>query len=164
MNKRRLFLVAFPWILAACSPDATVGSATPTDDFVPVADVKEIMDAIIDPASDLYFAAVGVIVDEQGEHQLAPTTDEEWLALENAAYQITESGNLLLIGDRRRDNAAWVTMSQQLIDAGRRGVEAAKARNLDAIFDMGAEIYAVCTNCHAVYYIPFVDENGNVVR
>jgi mono/diheme cytochrome c family protein len=42
-------------------------------------------------------------------------------------------------------------MSQSLVEVGQRAIEAADARNVDAIFDVGAEIYAVCTNCHGAY-------------
>jgi hypothetical protein len=154
-------LVVGPALLAGCK-------AAPADDsaseFVPVADVKQIMDAIIDPASDLYFGASGIIVDAQGEHQLAPKNDEEWLAVENAAYVVAEAGNLLLMPSRKKDDDAWVTMSQQLIETGRRAAEAAKARDLQAVFDEGAEVYAACTNCHTVYYIPFYTDSAAAAK
>ena len=44
-------------------------------------------------------------------------------------------------------------MAQSLIDVGQRAIEAADARSLDAVFDMGAEMYYVCTNCHGAYAI-----------
>jgi hypothetical protein len=46
-----------------------------------------------------------------------------------------------------------MVLSRQLVEVGSRAFEAAEARNLDAVFDMGAEVYYVCTNCHAVYAI-----------
>jgi hypothetical protein len=42
-------------------------------------------------------------------------------------------------------------MSKQLTEISIQALEAADARNLDAVFDMGAEMYYVCTNCHAAY-------------
>ena len=66
---------------------------------------------------------------------------------------LAESGNLMMMEGRALDQEAWVTLSQQFIDVSRRALEAADARNLDAVFDMGAEVYYVCTNCHAVYAI-----------
>lgn len=160
MKARALFLVGLPWVLAACSSQPSSDSAS---GYVPIADVKHIMEGITDPASQVYFGASGTVIDSAGEHQLAPADDEEWLAVESAAYAVAESGSLLLLGDRKRDDGAWVTMSQQLIESGQRAAKAAEARDLQQVFDMGAEMYAVCTNCHSVYYIPFVDENGNVV-
>lgn len=162
MNAKALFLLAgLPCLLAACSSGPSSDSAS---ELEPVSDVRHIMEGITDPASDTYFGASGTVIDAQGEHQLAPADDEEWLAVESAAYAVAESGNLLLMGDRKVDDGTWVTMSRQLIDVGRRAAEAAEERDLQKVFDMGAEMYAVCTNCHQVYYIPFVDENGNVVR
>ena len=38
-----------------------------------------------------------------------------------------------------------------LVEVGQRANEAADARSLDAVFDMGAEMYYVCTNCHGTY-------------
>jgi hypothetical protein len=49
------------------------------------------------------------------------------------------------------DDGAWMAMSRALVDVGRQAVEAAESRSLDAVFDMGAEVYYVCTNCHATY-------------
>jgi hypothetical protein len=44
-------------------------------------------------------------------------------------------------------------MSNQLTQIALQALEAADARNLQAVFDMGAEMYYVCTNCHSVYSI-----------
>ena len=38
-----------------------------------------------------------------------------------------------------------------MIDTGAAAIKAAEAKDPDAVFDTGAEIYAVCTNCHAKY-------------
>jgi hypothetical protein len=38
-----------------------------------------------------------------------------------------------------------------MIDTGAAALKAAEAKNPDQVFDTGAEIYAVCTNCHAKY-------------
>lgn len=161
MKTKVLFLTGAACLLTACSSEPSQDS---TSELEPISDVRHIMEGITDPASDVYFGASGTVIDAQGEHQLAPADDEEWLAVESAAYAVAESGNLLLMGDRKVDDGAWVTMSRAMIDVGRRAAEAAEERDLQKVFDMGAEMYATCTNCHSVYYIPFVDENGNVVR
>ena len=54
---------------------------------------------------------------------------------------------------RALDQGAWVTMSQAMISMGERAIEAAAARNLEAMFDTGAEVYYTCTNCHATYAV-----------
>lgn len=134
-------------LLAACGPAADDAESR----YTPVGDVQELMQSVVEPAAEVYWDAVGVVVDAEGEHQMAPTNDEEWLAVRNAAYVIAESGNLMKMPGYALDEGAWMTMSQALIEVGERAVEAADARSLDAVFDMGAEVYYVCTNCHATY-------------
>ena len=141
-------IVSAAVLLAAC----TVGSESESD-FVLVGDMQELMYHVVDPAADVYWRAVGTIVDSAGVHELYPRTDEEWEAVSNAAMTLAESGNLLMMQGRAIDQGAWMTMSQQLIEVSARALEAADARNLDAVFDMGAEVYYVCTNCHATYAI-----------
>jgi hypothetical protein len=117
------------------------------------------MAGVVEPAAEVYWDAVGVIVDAEGEHQMAPQTEEDWLAVRAAAYTVAESGNLLMLPGYRLDDSAWITMSQALVEVGRRAVEAADARSLDAVFDMGAEVYYVCTNCHATYAVESLRPN-----
>jgi hypothetical protein len=127
--------------------------------YRPVGDMADLMNGVVEPAAEVIWDAVGVIVDSAGEHQLAPQSEEEWLALRSAAYMVAESGNLLMMPERALDQGAWVTMSQSLVDMGQRAIEAADARNLDAVFDVGAEIYYVCTNCHGTYAIETLRPN-----
>lgn len=135
-------------VLAACAPAEDQASAS---DYRPVGDVADLMAGVVEPAAEVYWDAVGVIVDAEGEHQLAPQTEEDWLAVRAAAYTVAESGNLLMMPERALDRGAWIAMSQALVEVGQRAVEAADARSLDAVFDMGAEMYYVCTNCHTTY-------------
>ncbi|MDH3205845.1 MAG: hypothetical protein OEO79_04495 [Gemmatimonadota bacterium] len=135
-------------LLYGCAPEQESSS-----NFVAVGDMRELMAHIVDPAAGVYWDAVGTIVDAEGVHEMYPTTDEEWEAVSNAAFMIAESGNLMMMEGRARDQGAWMTMSRQLIEVSQRALEAADARNLDAVFDMGAEVYYVCTNCHAAYAI-----------
>ena len=71
--------------------------------------------------------------------------------MRNAAYVVAESGNLLMMSSRAKDGGEWMTMSQALIEVGQRAIRAAEARNKTAVFDVGAEVYDACTNCHAKY-------------
>ena len=84
-------------------------------------------------------------------YEISPGTSEEWEAVENAAFMLAESGNLLLLEERAQGQGHWVAMSRAMIDVGRRAVEAAQARDPDAVFETGGDIYLVCTGCHAVY-------------
>lgn len=146
MNRTPAALLASLALLAS----AACGSEEEAEPYAPVADVPELMGHVIEPAAEVYWDAVGWILDEEGEHEIRPTTEEEWLAVENAAFVIAESGNLLMMEGRARDEA-WVGMSQAMVDAGRRAIEAAEARAEQAVFDVGAEVYFTCVNCHATY-------------
>lgn len=150
-------IASYPYrVLGAAAAALSLGACTPAADeeappYIPLGNVAGLMAGVVEPAAEVYWDAVGVIVDAEGEHQMAPTTDEEWLAVRAAAYTVAESGNLLMMPGYALDEGAWITMSQALVEVGRRAVEAAESRNLDAVFDMGAEVYFVCTNCHATY-------------
>jgi len=119
--------------------------------FVAVADSRQLMVSVIEPAAEVYWDAVGVIMDEEGTQEIEPRTPEEWEAVENAAWVLAESGNLLLLDDRAQGRGHWIAMSGSMIEVGRRAVDAAAAKDPQAVFDMGAEVYFVCTGCHAVY-------------
>ena len=146
-----LFGVVF---LAACSSSP---SAPP---YRPVADVKQLMATVVEPAAEVYWDAVGTIIDQNGTIEIEPQSVEEWDAVRNAAYVVAESGNLLMMPSRAKDAGDWMTMSQQMIDVGQRAIKAAEARNKTAVFDVGADVYDACTNCHAKYAVELQRPNS----
>ena len=125
----------------------------PPPPFKPVADMKQLMVSVLDPAADVVWGSVGTIVSASGTEEHAPKTDEEWAAVKNSAFVISESGNLMMIGNRARDSGEWMRQSQALIEVGMRAVKAAEAKDKDAIFQIGGEIYDVCANCHQTYAV-----------
>ena len=145
-------MCAIPSVLAVLAVlPGCAGDAPEPPPFVAVADEKQLMLSVLEPAAETYWDAVGVVMDEEGTHEIEPRSDEEWEAVVNAAYRLAESGNLLLMEERARGRKHWITMSRSLIEVGRRAIEAAAARDPEAVFDVGAELYFVCTGCHAVY-------------
>ena len=62
--------------------------------FVAVADSRQLMLSVLEPAAEVYWDAVGIIMDMEGEYEIEPRTAEEWEAVENAAWVLAESGNL----------------------------------------------------------------------
>ena len=121
--------------------------------FKPVADVKQLMTTVIDPAADVIWAAVGVIDSEKGVEEHAPKTDEEWAVVRNSAYIMAESGNLMMMSPRAKDAGEWMKHSQALIDAGIKTIRVTDARDKDALFTVGGEVYEVCANCHRAYLV-----------
>jgi len=130
--------------------------------FKPMATVKDLMQSVVDPAADIVWDAVGTVVSEKGIEEWAPETDEEWARVRGASMILMESGNLLMMGDRARDNAAWMRMAQGLVDAGARALEATEARDPEAVFDIGEEVYNSCNSCHNLYWVG--DEDRGRVR
>jgi hypothetical protein len=90
-------------------------------------------------------------MDLNGIQEIAPATLEEWGAVENAAATLAESGNLLLLPGRLRDDPRWVELARALMTAGRDALAAADARDPDAVFEAGGNVYVVCADCHAVF-------------
>jgi hypothetical protein len=116
--------------------------------FKPVTTVKELMTATIEPTAEVVFdAAVWV----NGVSVGAPKNDEEWNDVRNHALTLAESGNLLMMAPRARDDGAWMTRSQALVDAGVGAAKAAESKDLDAVFVAGGKIYLACTGCHQQY-------------
>ena len=133
-------------VLLGCAADAPEHPP-----FAAVADGRQLMVSVIEPAAEVYWDAVGVIMDEEGTHEIEPRTPEEWEAVVNAAYVLAESGNLMLMEDRALGRGHWIAMSRAMIEVGKRAVDVAVAEDPQAVFDMGAELYFVCTGCHTVY-------------
>jgi hypothetical protein len=130
---------------------AMAGCTPPPPPFEEVADTRQLMLAMIDPAAAVYWGSVGTIMDLNGTQEISPKTTAEWAAVRHAATTIAESGNLLLIPGRAQDNEQWTRLSQALITTGRQALSAAQARDADAVFDAGGEIYLVCSECHAAF-------------
>ena len=145
MNSRRYRWLVLPMLLAGCVPDAA------DQPFVLVANLQDLMSTVVDPAADVYWDAVGWIIDASGTTEIRPESPEEWEAVRNAAYQVAESGNLMMMEGRAVDEPEWTVFSQAMISVGRRAIEAAEARDEQGVFDVGAELYAVCTACHSTY-------------
>lgn len=121
--------------------------------FEPVADVKQLMSTILEPAAEVYWDAVGWIIDAKGTTELKPANAEEWAAVRNAAFVMAETGNLLMMKGRAPDNDAWMAMSKQMIEVSKRAIAAADARDPDAVFTVGGDVYEACTACHARYAV-----------
>jgi hypothetical protein len=130
----------------ACSSSPAAASR-----FEPVADVRLLMDAVTDPAADVIWGSVGTIITAERTEERQPRTDEEWTAVRNAAVTVAESGNLLAMPGRARDQGEWARETRALTDVAVRIMKAADAHDPQGIFDLGAEMYAVCSSCHQRY-------------
>ena len=133
------FLFASSLFLPGCSGTPPQSAAPPA--FKPVGSNLQLMQAIIIPSSDAVWA-VGAE---------APKNDEEWTKVRNNALALAESGNLLMIGDRAKDQGEWMKASQLLVDAGTAAFKAAEAKNAEGVMMAGDALYNACEGCHMKY-------------
>jgi hypothetical protein len=109
-------------------------------DFKPVANVNQLMNALIIPSSNALF---NVGLEE-------PEGDDGWSEVRNQAVVLAESGNLLLMRSEGREG--WITASQTMIAAGEASLAAAEARDVDELLLIGDQILESCQSCHDQYW------------
>jgi|SoiMethySBSTD1v2_1073268.scaffolds.fasta_scaffold172936_2 hypothetical protein len=117
------------------------GGTTSVSGVRTVGTTLQVMHAIVKPASDAVFAAGGE----------PPKDAKAWTALENQAIALAESGNLLMLGDRAKDQGDWMKFSRALVDASAGAVKAAQAKNADAMSTASDAVYETCEACHMKY-------------
>ena len=152
---RTLPLVALVAIIAACQPEPP---------FREELELREVMLHVVEPAAEVYWDSVGIIIDQEGTHEIAPANAREWLAVENAAATLTEVGNLMMTPGRMRDDPRWTSLAQEMITAGRSALAAADDRDTDAVFEAGGDVYVVCANCHAAFAPALLPANYSPVE
>ncbi len=103
-----------------------------------VGDVTEIMKAMTIPASNAIWN-VG---------RNPPADEKAWEALRNQAVLLGESGNLLLIGGRAKNDEIWRETSLAMVEAGALALKAAKAKDPDGVNDAGNLMVDACEMCH----------------
>jgi hypothetical protein len=109
--------------------------------FKPVGSMSQLMVDIIYPASDAIFYV----------ERAPPANDRDWNALRGIALTLAESGNLLMMEGRARDQGDWIKDSKMLVDAGEAAYKAAKAKDLNAILALNDQLTASCITCHQQY-------------
>lgn len=109
--------------------------------FQPVGNMSQLMIDLIYPSSDALF-----YVDRD-----PPKNQHEWDALRAQALLLAESGNLLMMPGRARDQENWIKYSKIMIDIGKTAFKAAQAKDLDGIRALNDPLNDVCVNCHLQY-------------
>ena len=138
------------WLLAMALPGLGCHGPQPPP-FQPVADVKELMQIVIDPAADAIWESTGTFSTRAGVFDKVPRTQAEWDAVRTGALTVAESGNLLMMSPRAKDTDQWMGMAKALVEIGTKARMAADAKDAARIFDIGAEMDEVCENCHGKY-------------
>jgi hypothetical protein len=77
---------------------AALAIAQAPSSFQPVGNMSQLMIDIVYPTSDAIFYV----------ERAAPKNDREWNALRATALTLAESGNLLMMDKRARDQGDWI--------------------------------------------------------
>jgi hypothetical protein len=109
--------------------------------YQPVGTTLQIMRAMVIPSSTVIFN-----IPSQ-----APKDDKEWAVVQNNALILAESGNLLMMAGRSKDNGEWIKDSKMLVNAGAAAFKAANAKDVDKLGDVGDDILTSCETCHKKY-------------
>jgi cytochrome c556 len=111
----------------------------PAEPFPPAASVRQLMLDLIHPSSNDILLAIS-----RGDTK----SDKEWAAVRRASLTLAESGNLLMLRSRARDQADWMKDAKLLVDVGNAAYKAAQSKDANALAALAGAVDASCTTCH----------------
>jgi len=115
---------------------------SPSESFPPVATVRQLMLDMIHPSSNDILLAI---------YRGGPKDEKEWAAVRRSAVTLSESGNLLMMQGRARDQGDWMKDAKLLVDVGNSAYKAAQAKDGDALASLAGAVDKSCTTCHKQY-------------
>jgi hypothetical protein len=175
---------------ACSSPKPAPAAAAPQPpalwgDLKPIVSVKELMQYMIDPASDYIFDSVSTVIDPKGRViEKGPKTDADWEKLRIGAVTIAEGVYLLKVprpfappGDEnnsvgpdaselspaqilakvQKDPVEWNARIEALRNVGLEVLEIVKKKNVPELWDAAENLDVACEQCHASYWYPKED-------
>ena len=113
--------------------------------------VKDLMRHVLNPAAETFWLAGGEIDDGDTRKLRTPTTDAKWNGALAAAATVLETGNMLMMDGRSFSDPQWAKWSADLNKAGFAGIKAVQARDGEATFAAGSEMFEACRSCHLKY-------------
>jgi hypothetical protein len=120
---------------------AAIALAQSPAPFQAVGNMSQLMIDVIYPTSDAIFYV----------ERTPPKNEQDWSVLRTNALTLAESGNLLMMGSRARDQGDWIKDAKMLVDAGNAAYKAARAKDLNAVVAVNDQLYAACVTCHQQY-------------
>jgi hypothetical protein len=155
------------------------GSSNGTRNRQVYSSIKDLMESIIDPSADVFWGAVGTVVDKEGIHETFPKTQEEWLDLRRAAVRIVEGANLLMVPNReaapvgtksevpgvelepaqitaliKKNRRSFDAFAKALQVLGLEALRASDTKNIVLLMDVGGRMEDVCEGCHKTFWYP----------
>jgi len=108
----------------------------------PVGTMGELMTSMVYPAANDLLLSIA---------RGGPKDEKEWMAVQRNAVLLAESGNVLMMRGRARDQGDWMKDARMLVDAGAAAYQAARARDTKALIAVDTPINASCVSCHKQY-------------
>lgn len=151
--KRWISALAAALLLTSCKGGSERSADAVEPNYTKVHDIKQLMAVVVQPQAEVFWQSAGVVIDETGQRELRPTTDEGWLQVQSAAATVTEMGNLLqtplYATGRGKD---WMQFAKGLSEIGQRAEKVAKDRaGEEEILKVSETMYNVCSACHQTY-------------
>jgi hypothetical protein len=112
------------------------------DSVQPVGTMGEFMVSVVYPPTNELLLSI---------HRGAPKDDKEWAAVQRNAILLAESGNLLMMRGRARDQGEWIKDARMLVDVGAAAYKAARAKDAAALVALDGPLNASCVTCHKQY-------------
>ena len=112
------------------------------ESFQPVGTMSDLMVSMTYPAANDILLAVA---------RGGPRDDKEWVAVQRNAVLLAESGNVLMMRGRARDQGEWIKDAKMLVDAGAAAYRAARAKDVNALVAVNEPLNAACVTCHTQY-------------
>jgi hypothetical protein len=141
-----LCVIALMLAGGAASAQSAPSVAPPTEEQATAA--QEFMKTTLEPAAEQVWNSVGFIIDETGEHDLAPKTPEDWTAVEAKV----EALEILVEGLREAnfvwDEATWGGYVDGVIEAAEANRLAAIDQDVEAMYVAGETLDKACESCH----------------
>ena len=144
-------------LLAVGCGEARTGMETPGG-LESNLEMHDFMGWVLDPLADVIWSSAGTITTVEGVEDLAPTTQEGWDEVRNAAATIAEIGNLLQ-GPGYSEGEDWSEYAQGLTSTAMLLIEAAEQQDDQKVFDLGGQLYNVCVACHQLYMLPEYEDD-----
>ena len=131
----RRFVISFAFV-AACAAWAQSAS------YHGVASTKQIMAGVQKPAMD----SLNAMMKAGG-----PKDEKDWAQAQQNAALLAETGQLILMGARPKDQDVWVKTGTMLSESASAAAKAAEAKDLDAFKASLGAVAKSCRGCHTVH-------------
>ncbi|MGA7811048.1 hypothetical protein [Bradyrhizobium sp.] len=135
-------------LIAASPSNSEDAGATPP--FQAHVDMKTFMQHVLSPAAASIWKVDGVMIDDKGEHDLSPKSEDDWEQVVSGAATLAEATNALMIPGRGLD-PQWNRYVKKLADAADKAYRGAEAHDLKSVSEVSAQLDGVCAACHRHY-------------